>query len=135
VGEVTPAGELQDVFLADLRDDARHVTYTAAQAYLVRTDASVQLVMIDGLAQILETASQRLATTSFEDFAYDIGAFMTIAPPKGRRDAQVPTLELLQANEALTTETGKTRAELIARAHDRVSKSLLGTVAALLGFS
>ena len=60
---------------------------------------------------------------------------MTTSSRDGRRDAQVPTLELLQANDALVLETGKSRAELIARAHDRFSQSILGSVAALLGFA
>lgn len=135
IGDVTPAGELQNVFLADLRDPDQQVTYTASKAYLVRTDESVQLVMVDGLAQILQAPDQRLSTTSFKDFAYDIGSFMTLPTRDGRRDSEVPTLELLQASPALEAETGRTRAELLARAHDRISQSLLGTVAALLGFS
>lgn len=135
VGDVTSEGELQEVFLADLRDPAQHVTYTASQAYLVSTDANVQLVMIDGMAQILQTETQRLATTSFTDFAYDIGQFMTMPSAAGRKDTQVPTLELLRASEALMAETGRTKSELLTRAHDRFSQSLLGTVAALLGFA
>lgn len=135
IGEVTPAGELRDVFLADLRAPDQQVTYTAAQAYLVRTETSVQLVMVEGMAQILDTDDQRLSTTSFKDFAYDIGSFMTLPTREGRRDTEVPTLELLQASDALMAETGRSRAHLLARAHDRISQSLLGTVAALLGFS
>jgi len=135
IGDVAPQGELQDVYLTDLRDPARQITYTAAQAYLVQSDASTQLVMVDGLAQVLMTEDQTLSTTSFEDFAYDIGNLMAAAPRAGRRDAQVPTLELLRASDALVAETGRTRARLIARAHDRVSQSLLAVVAALLGFS
>jgi len=121
VGDVTSAGELQEVFLADLRDPAQHVTYTASQAYLVSTEANVQLVMIDGMAQILQTETQRLATTSFTDFAYDIGQFMTMPSAAGRKDTQVPTLELLRASEALMAETGRTKSELLTRAHDRFS--------------
>ncbi|MBB5721965.1 lipopolysaccharide export system permease protein [Loktanella ponticola] len=135
IGDVTPAGELKDVFLADLRNIDRQVTYTAASAYLVRSDESTQLVMVDGMAQILEPDGQRLSTTSFKDFAYDIGGFITVTTREGRRDAEVPTLELLRATDALVAETGKTRAELIARAHDRISQSILGSVAALLGFA
>jgi lipopolysaccharide export system permease protein len=135
IGDVTPTGELQNVFLADLRDTDRHVTYTAAAAYLVSNDLGTQLVMVDGMAQILQTDTQKLATTSFKDFAYDIGSFITVSTREGRRDAQVPTLELLRASDALVAETGKTKAQLIARAHDRVSESLLGAVAALLGFA
>jgi len=81
------------------------------------------------------TEDQTLSTTAFKDFAYDIGNLMATAPRAGRRDAQVPTIELLRASDALVAETGRTRARLIARAHDRVSQSLLAVVAALLGFS
>lgn len=135
IGDVTPAGELQNVFLTDLRDPARQVTYTASKAYLVRSGASTQLVMVDGLAQILQSDRQVLSTTSFKDFAYDIGSFITVSTREGRRADQVPTLELLQANDALITETGQTKGQLIARAHDRFSQSILGSVAALLGFA
>ncbi len=135
IGDVTPAGELQNVFLTDMRDEERQVTYTATQAYLVRAAGSVQLVMVDGLAQVLQTSTQQLSTTSFEDFAYDIGAFMTTPERRGRRDTHVPTLELLQASPELVAETGKTRGQLIARAHDRISQSMLGTIGALLGFA
>lgn len=135
IGDVTPAGELQNVFLTDLRDPAQQVTYTASKAYLVRSGASTQLVMVDGLAQILQSDSQVLSTTSFKDFAYDIGSFITASTREGRRADQVPTLELLQANDVLITETGQTKGQLIARAHDRFSQSILGSVAALLGFA
>ena len=135
IGNVTPAGELQEVFLTDLRDPDRQITYTAAQAYLVRSDTSTQLVMVDGMAQVLRTSDQSLSTTSFADFAYDIGSFISVPTRNGRRDGQVPTMELLRASPALVAETGKSPAELIATAHDRVSQSLLGTVAALLGFA
>jgi lipopolysaccharide export system permease protein len=135
IGDVTPAGELQNVFLTDLRDPAQQVTYTASKAYLVRSGASTQLVMVDGLAQILQSDSQVLSTTSFKDFAYDIGSFITASTREGRRADQVPTLELLQANDVLITETGQTKGQLIARAHDRLSQSILGSVAALLGFA
>lgn len=135
IGNVTPEGELQNVFLTDLRTADQHVTYTASQAYLVRSEGTTQLVMVDGLAQILRASDQTLATTSFKDFAYDVGSLMSVPQREGRRDAQVPTLELLQADPALVSETGKSRAELIARAHDRISQSLLGGVAALLGFA
>jgi lipopolysaccharide export system permease protein len=135
IREITPAGELRDIFLSDVRDPESHVTYTAAQAFLVRTDGDAQLVMIDGLAQTLRTSDQRLFTTAFEDFAYNIGAFMQITPDAGRNAAQVGTPELLSASPALQAETGQTAAYLRARAHDRFSQSVLGLVAALLGFA
>ncbi len=135
VSEVTPGGELRDIFLSDTRDNATHVTYTAAQAYLVRTENEVQLVMVNGLAQTLRTADQKLFTTTFEDFAYNIGAFIDASPTKGRNPSRIGTIELLRALPALQSETGLTAAQLRAQAHDRTSQSILGFVAPLLGFA
>lgn len=135
IREITPAGELQGVFLSDLRDPAAEVTYTAETAYLVRSDGEARLVMINGLAQTLQTETGRLFTTSFEDFAYDVGALIAAPPDAGRRSRELMTWELLAPTPALEAETGRSAAQLIAEGHDRFGQSLLGTVGALLGFA
>ena len=135
IREITPAGELQNVFLSDTRDPEVEITYTAAQAYLVRAEGQTQLVMIDGLAQTLRTADNRLFTTSFADFAYDIGALIAPGARDGRSLRELSTPALLSATPALQDETGASRARMIAEAHDRVAEALLGTVGALLGFA
>lgn len=135
IREITPAGELRDIFLSDLRDPATHVTYTASQAYLVRADGGAQLVMIDGLAQTLQTETNKLFTTSFADFAYNIGILMNVAERTGRSSRELMTWELLNPTPALEAETGRSAARLIAEGHDRFAQALLGTVGALLGFA
>ena len=134
IREITPAGELRDVFLSDLRDAETDVTYTAAQAFLVRDGDAAQLVMIDGLAQTLRTGNGRLFTTSFDDFAYNISDLIAPAATQGRTSRELMTWELLQPTPALAAETGRTAAQLIAEGHDRFGQSLLATVGALLGF-
>ena len=135
IREVTESGELQDVFLSDLRDPEVEITYTAAQAYLVRDDSAAQLVMIDGLAQTLDVESQRLFTTSFEDFAFNISTLVGDSGTAARRSRELMTWDLLNPTPALEAETGRTAAQLIAEAHDRFAQALLGTVGALLGFA
>ena len=135
IREITPGGELLDIFLSDTRADNEHVTYTAAQAFLVRENDTTQLVMINGMVQSLRTADQRLFTTSFDDFAYNISNLIGNIAPTGRRDSHLSTWELLNPTPALEEETGRDAARMIARAHDRFSQSILGGVAALLGFS
>ena len=135
IRNITPAGELRDIFLSDTRDPAKSITYTAAQAYLVRADTGAQLVMIDGLAQTLQSDTQRLFTTTFSDFAYDIGEFLSVAQATGRRSSEVGTLELLRATPQLQAQTNQSKAQLISQAHDRFGQALLGLVGALLGFS
>lgn len=135
IREITPAGELRDIFLSDTRDTGDNVTYTAAKAFLVRSADSAQLVMIDGLVQSLRLSDQRLFTTSFDEFAYDISGFLTVRTRDGRYEREVPTLELLRADDALATETRRSIAQLVAEGHNRISQSILGAVAALLGFA
>jgi lipopolysaccharide export system permease protein len=135
IREITPAGELRDIFLSDLRNPEAQVIYTAAQAYLVRNDGGAQLVMIDGLAQTLRTRDDRLFTTSFTDFAYDLGSLIAAPLGKGRTSRELSTTQLLHPSPALATETRRTMPELIAEGHDRFAQALLGAVAALIGFS
>ncbi len=135
IREITPAGELLDIFLSDLRNPDSQVTYTAAQAYLVKTENDAQLVMINGLAQTLRPQENKLYTTTFDDFAYNIGGFLQVAPRTGRRAYELSTPELLAATPQVQAETGETAGRLVALAHDRFAQSFLAVVAALIGFS
>jgi lipopolysaccharide export system permease protein len=135
IREITPSGALLDIFLSDVRLANRQVTYTASQAFLVREEDTTQLVMIDGLIQTYAAADQRLFTTTFDDFAFNISALTGDKSSKGRSDRQLSTPELLNPTPALVAETRRSEVELIARGHDRFSQSILGTVGALMGFS
>jgi len=135
IREISPAGELRDILLSDTRDPSNHVTYTAAQAYLLRLDTDTQLVMRNGLVQTLRTGQNQLFTTSFEDFTFDIGALLTEPAAKRRRTHELMTWELLNPSEATLSEVRNSRARLISEGHNRFSQSILGTVAAMLGFA
>lgn len=135
IREIATSGELSDVFLSDFRDAESQIIYTATKAFLVRNEASAQLVMVDGLAQTLNTQNQRLFTTSFEDFSYDLGDLVSVDGPTRRSARELSTLELLRPTPAIEAETKRSAAQLIAQGHDRFAQSILATVAALLGFS
>ncbi len=135
IREISTSGELLDIFVADTRDPAEQATYTAAKAFLVRDAGQTQLVMIDGMAQTLRTEDQRLFTTSFTDFAYNIGTLVGQSERTGRHAREISTWELLNPTPALIAETRNSAARLKSRGHDRFSQSILGTVAALLGFA
>ncbi len=135
IREITPAGELLDIFLSDTRSAQDQITYTASKAFLIRDDTSTQLVMLDGMVQSLQVETQRLFTTRFADFAYNITDLIGETRVRGRRDSHLFTWELLNPTPELEAETGRDAATLIARGHDRFSQSILGIVAALLGFS
>lgn len=135
IREITPTGELQDIFLSDTRNDARQTTYTATRAFFVNDSGETQLVMIDGLVQLFRSEDQRLFITSFDDFAYNIGSLIGEGQDTRRNETHLSTWNLLNPTPEIMTETRRSAAQLLARGHDRFSQSLLGGVAAMLGFA
>lgn len=135
IREITPKGELLDIFVSDTRDPGFQVNYTAKNAFLVRDDTGPKLVMFDGMAQTLGAKDTRLFTTSFSDFSYDIGALISKDPSALRSAFELSTRDLLAATPASQEATGLSRAVLLKLGHDRFAKPLLAVVTALLGFS
>ena len=135
IREITPEGELHDIFLADARSATQQTTYTAKRALLVRDDSGPKLVMLDGLAQTLRVDGQRMFTTGFSDFSYDIGALMTDAGAQRRSVDEVSTWQLLHPTEALLAETHETQAVFLYEGHTRLAQPLVAIAVALLGFS
>ncbi|KMW56234.1 putative permease [Candidatus Rhodobacter oscarellae] len=135
IREVTPAGELKDVFLNDARGDTEHVTYTARQALLVRHESGPKLVMFDGMAQTLNVADNRLSVTRFEDFAYSIATLIGSDERTARGVKELSTRELVAPSQAVLDEVGLPLARLLSEGHGRSQQALLAIVAALVGFA
>ncbi len=135
IREISPEGELLDIFMSDTRNPDAQVTYTAKNAFLVREENGPKLVMFDGMAQTLGSNGKRLFTTSFSDFSYDIGALISIGNHQGRSIRELSTFELLSPTPALMQETGGTRARMLYEGHERFAQPLLAVVTALIGFS
>lgn len=135
IREITQAGELRDIFLSDTRASDESVIYTASSAYVVRTGAGPQLVMIDGMAQALQTQSNRLITTSFKDLTYDVGPLVNIPDTTRRSSRELSTFELLKPTPDLIEETRRTAGQLVAEGHNRFAQAILGFVGPLLGFA
>lgn len=135
IREITPDGELRDIFLSDSSNTAESVTYTATQAFIVRSEKGPQLVMIEGLAQTLRHDTGRLIATSFEDFTYDIGAMIRMPDSSRRGPRELSTFDLLRPNPAIQAETQTSAGALILEGHDRFGQSILATVAAMIGFA
>ena len=135
IREITPEGELQDIFLSDARYPKERVTYTARKALLLRQDTGPKLIMLDGMAQALTADGERLAITRFDDFAFDIGSLMEVLAPGARTVKEMPTVDLLWPTPAGLLETGASPAVMMYEGHGRISQALLAIVAAVVGFS
>lgn len=134
--EITPEGELRDLFLQDDRLPDERVTYTASSAYLVRgPDGGVQLVMIAGMMQRLLLPQGQLQTTGFEDLAYDVGALLPASSTRGRTPRELSTVELLAPTQALMEETWRSAPQLLVEGHGRIADPMLTAAAALMGFA
>jgi len=135
IREITPGGELQDIFLSDQRAESETVTYTAARAYLVQAPEGPQLVMVDGSIQTLRVSERQLVTTGFSDLVYNLAPLLPEPGTARRSSREFPTLALLDAAPDTVALTRKSAEILHAEAHDRVAETLLALVAALLGFA
>lgn len=135
IREITPEGELRDVFLSDRRDPGRTVTYTSARAYLVADGAGSRLVMVAGMAQTLRSSGARLYVTYFDDFSYDITSLLSRSGINLNKVSFAGTGELLRAPEAVAARTGASRGEIMVELHGRFTGALMCLVAALVGYS
>jgi lipopolysaccharide export system permease protein len=128
LAEIEPDGELAGVFLSDARDPAQRVTYTARAAVLSDGPRGTTLVMFDGLAQTLE-ADGRLFTTSFAEFAYDVGPLLAARAPSEPDLRETPTAAILRG--AIDAPPAERWEEI----HRRAAQPALTVAVALLGFA
>ncbi len=135
IGEIAPSQELLEVFLSDARNPEARVTYSALRALLLRSDTGPKLVMFDGVAQSLDRASQKLSVTRFEDFTYDLGAFLSKPAASTRTVEEMPTSALLGATEAEAQALNTTVPMMLQEAHSRIASPLLALAVPLIGFS
>lgn len=134
IREVAASGELLDLFLADDRDAAARVSYTAKKALFVRAADGPKLLMVEGMVQVLQTGTQRLSVTRFADFTYDVAGLIAVPGPQDRTMDELSTAELFAATDAVQRETGESHAALLFEAHSRIAQPFTATAAALIGF-
>jgi lipopolysaccharide export system permease protein len=136
IREISPLGELTDLFLADDRSGTERIVYTARRALIVRGATAPSLVMLDGAAQRLtRDGARRLAVTRFSSFTLDLSGIIGGADGRQRTIRELSTRELFAADPDLIAATGATEAAFGEAAHSRIATPLLGLAAPLLGFA
>ncbi|MBI1172227.1 LPS export ABC transporter permease LptF [bacterium] len=135
IRDISPKGELLDLFLSDARSPTETTIYTARTALFVRGDAGPKLIMFNGMAQELDAASQLLSVTRFADFTFDIGGLLTTPARSDRSMAELTTPELLWPTPALEAETGQSAGRLRFEGHNRFAEPMLAVSVTLIGFS
>lgn len=132
--EVTAEGKLNDVFLADSRTPGIRVEYSAASAFLVPGPQGPVLYMLDGVALIHTSATNRLTTIAFDDLSYDVGSLIGPAG-RGADVRELPTPLLRDADAIALEGMGLTLAEVRFELASRNAQPLLAIVTSLIGFA
>jgi lipopolysaccharide export system permease protein len=135
IREITPTGELLDLFLSDERDAGVRSIHSARKAFLVRGEVAPKLVMVNGSTQTLTRADARLAVTRFSDFTLDLAGLVQVGETGQIALNALPTQALLQASPEAQAATGATEAQMLEEGHSRLAAPLMGVAAPLLGFA
>ena len=135
IREITPEGVLRDVFLSDRRSPSRTTTYTAEEAYLVQDDSGPKLVMVNGLAQVHDSRTNKLVTTNFSDFSQDIGGLVNRDAPQRRAVKHLSTLSLLTNSRDVAQDMLVGRGWVLYEGHGRFAQALMPIVFSLIGFA
>lgn len=135
IGTIEPDGGLVNVYLSDRRNPSETVTYTASRAFLVRNGTATNLIMVEGMAQQYIISTQRLSTTNFSDFSYDISALIKRDARRGRSFREYTSFEMIGNRDEISEQTGTSAAKVAEELHDRFAGPLFSFVAALVGFS
>ncbi len=133
--EIDDEGVLRDVFLSDRRRADEGVIYTAARAYLIRNEDTTSLIMLDGMAQRIDTATSRLSTANYRDFSFDISALVQSDATRRLDPDRMTTWELMQPWDDLVAQTGRSKGSIVQSFHARFADPLFCVVAALIGFA
>lgn len=135
IGRIDLDGTLREVFVSDRRDRANPATYSSTSAYLVNDGSGVHLVMVDGLALRLNRAGRTLASTRFEDAAYDISE-LTRKSDLGQRSIEaISTVELLGDLDILAAQEGHSIGQLVDELHQRFSWVAICVAVAMVGYA
>lgn len=136
IRNITDQGELEDVFIADDRNERVRTVYNSARALIVRSDTGPKLLMLDGTSQRLERdGSRRLSITRFADATYDLGTMIQTAKDRGPEPRDLTSFELFAPEGGLDWSKPTTRDDVTREIQARISQPFLSLASAMLGFS
>jgi lipopolysaccharide export system permease protein len=135
IREITPEGELRDVFLSDRREKDASYTYTSKRAFMVQTEGQTIFVMQNGLMQSHTHTNDTLSLTQFDELAYDLTGTFDIASKARPHIYYLPTLLLWKDPQLAANITGQPLSRVIEDKHRRIQFAALCLVSSLIGFA
>mgnify|MGYP000032376197 FL=1 len=135
VREISPAGELLDIFLSDNRSDKNRVFFLAQRALIIKDNEGPVLLMFDGESHNYNLTTTKLAVTTFDSFAYGLGEFFGETQTPARPLKARTTFDLLLASGVGAGQTAPDTVLTIRKTiHERTARAMLALVAPLIGF-
>ena len=135
IREISPTGELMDLFLSDERSPTERAIHSARKAFLVRGEVAPKLVMVDGSTQTLARDGARMSVTRFADFTLDLAGLVSVDGGGQIALNALPTPALLAAAPEVQAATGASVAQMLEEGHGRLAAPLLSVAAPLIGFA
>jgi len=132
---ITAEGELEGVFLNDASNPDKNITYSAAKAFLVRSEDGPRLVLIDGVIQNLDLASEKLAVTRFNDFVINIGQIVSPGGTATKGSTHFTSLQLIKQLINAPDMMHPARFDMLYTLHQRLAGPLLSVFLVLIGFA
>lgn len=135
IRQISPTGELLDLFLSDERSPTERAIHSARKAFLVRGEPAPKLVMLDGSTQTLTREGARMSVTRFADFTLDLAGLVPVGGAGQIALNALPTRLLLEATPEAQAVTGASIAQMREEGHTRLAAPLLGVAAPMIGFA
>jgi len=107
----------------------------AAEAYLARNGDNTTLIMLNGMAQRLDTEQNRLATAKFRDFSFDISPLVSTDDETDQSVSSMVTPDLLWDWAGLAAQLDTAPGIIAEELHSRLAQPLFCIVAAMIGFA
>ncbi|MBO9472262.1 LPS export ABC transporter permease LptF [Shimia sp. R10_1] len=134
IREISANGVLKDVLMADSRNPDGTTLHTASEAYLVQDENGPKLVMVDGLMQFNPADTDRLMTTNFADFSYDISGLVDPEAINRGSVNYLPTWDIFGDLPSAAAITGESLGNVTEEFHARFTQPIMCVIFALVGF-
>lgn len=128
IRDIAQNAEMAGIFINDQRDPEVTYTYTAERALLLSDGKNAQLALVDGRTLIYTRLTGTLDTLEFKQFTYDLAPFLEGRKNRKRRPAEYFLHQSMFPAESMLEESGHSRGEFIAQAHEYMSSPLFALI-------
>lgn len=128
------AGEIENLFLHDQRDNLLPVTYSAEKALLLQDGDELRLIMSEGIMQRYSVPDETLNIVEFEQFVFDLTDIINKRSKRRRSPIEYSVSELLTPEDIIADGGRRSSATYLAEGHQKAALPLLGLALPIFAF-